>query len=163
MKYSGLTISGMLRQNKFLLIILFSLTIFIKCTEKKSNECKDDKSLSFINIHSSRSIKKIKVNQYKNDVLKDSMIFFEDQKANGDYIFSKDGSNYSIELKKNYIFKDRFEIIIDNKMFVLKDFKMKTSKKATNYQHENLCELKEYTLNNQLKSNSAIMIDVNSD
>ncbi|WP_128414339.1 hypothetical protein [Chryseobacterium sp. Leaf394] len=163
MKYSELIISGMLRQNKFLLIILFSFTIFIRCSEKKSIECTDDKPLSFINIHSDKSIKKIKVYQYKNDVLKDSMVFFENKTASEDYIFSKDGSNYSIELKNNYIFKDRFKIMTDNKTFVLKDFKMKTSKKATNYQHENLCELNEYTLNNQLKSNSAIIIDADID
>lgn len=159
MKYSEPIISDMLRQNKFLLIILFSLALFINCSEKKSAECNKDLPLSFINIHSDKPIESIKVYQYKSNIVKDSMIFLADEKRKGYYIFNKECSNYSLELKKTYIFQDRFKVVIDQKTYILKDFKLTTSKKATNYQHENLCELKEYVLNGQLIKNNAVIID----
>ncbi|MFC3158346.1 hypothetical protein [Chryseobacterium arachidis] len=153
----------MLKQNKFLLIILFSLILLINCSDKNKEKCNPNRPLSFINIYSEKTIGSIKVYQYKNNVLKDSMSFIAVKKNNADYAFSKDGSDYSIELKKTYTFTDKFKVLIDQKEYILKDFKVSPSKVGTNYQKENLCEVQEYSVNGKVMKSNSVLISLGKD
>ncbi|WP_326983283.1 hypothetical protein VUJ46_01675 [Chryseobacterium sp. MYb264] len=105
-------------------------------------------------------IQNIKVYQYKNNVLKDSMTFNAEKKDKTDYLFSKDGSDYSVELKKTYTFGDKFKVLIDNKEYILDHFKVAPTKVGTNYKQEDVCAVQEYNVNSKPIKNNAVLIDV---
>ncbi len=159
MKYSELIISDMLKQNRCLVFLLFLVILLINCSEKKNTKCDPKMPLSFINIHSEKPIRSIKVYQYKSNILKDSMIFSDQKKDNTDYIFVQDGSNYSVELKKTYTFLDKFKVVIDQNEYTLNDFRVAPSKVGTNYQQENLCEVQEYKINELMVKSNTVLIE----
>ncbi|MCJ7934549.1 MAG: hypothetical protein MUW56_13190 [Chryseobacterium sp.] len=135
--------------------------LLISCSEKKHENCNPNTPMSFINIHSEKPVGTVKVYQYRNDILKDSMMFFADKKNKSDYVLTKDGDqNYSIELKKTYTYLDRFKVLIDRNEYILKDFKVGPTKVGTNFQQKDLCEVQEYNINGQLVKNNSVLIDL---